>query len=151
MLNLKFIHRFSKMYYYGLFLNSLWRSGRSRSQRGLLKPLDFEPMFQHFNSLHLWSKVSAIWLLYWISPPCTLVSICFSFNFAMHNHMSEVSDIFSKLMKKIDCIPCHPKNFVCAIVLYSQKCHGILQLSVLVRHGWLKTLTILYLATSIND
>ena len=34
------------------------------------------------------------------------------FNFTMdnHNHMSEVLDIFSGLMKKIDCIPCHPKN-----------------------------------------
>ena len=34
------------------------------------------------------------------------------FNFTMdnHNHMSEVIDIFSGLTKKIDCIPCHPKN-----------------------------------------
>ena len=34
------------------------------------------------------------------------------FNFTMdnHNHMSKVLDIFSGLMKKLDCIPCHPKN-----------------------------------------
>ena len=34
------------------------------------------------------------------------------FNFTMdnHNHMSEVIDIFAGLMKKIDCILCHPKN-----------------------------------------
>ena len=33
------------------------------------------------------------------------------FNVAMdtYNHMSEVLDIFSGLMKNIDCIPCHPK------------------------------------------
>ena len=34
------------------------------------------------------------------------------FNFTMgnHTHMSEVINIFSGLMKKIDNIPCHPKN-----------------------------------------
>ena len=34
------------------------------------------------------------------------------FNFSMdnHDHMSEVLDLFSSLMSKIDLLPCHPKN-----------------------------------------
>ena len=27
-----------------------------------------------------------------------------------HDHMSEVLDLFSSLMRKIDLLPCHPKN-----------------------------------------
>ena len=66
------------------------------------------------------------------------------FNFTMdnHNHMSKVLDIFSGLMKKIDCIlslVIQKTNFFYTIILYSQKYHDILQLLILVRHGWLKT------------
>ena len=59
-------------------------------------------------------------------------------NFSMdnHDHLSEVLDLFSSLMSKIDLIPCHPKiTFFYIIDLYSPKFHGILQLLILVKHG----------------